>query len=177
MYYSVASTYRCYIKLGEWNMNDSHPICCNRNVSILLNLNRHWLPLEFDKCPWPLLLPPHINPHLPLTCTSIQPSHFQLVNRARSQWAPSSIEVSIPKYHSDPDNQCPPRGERGHQNASMRVIGPKSGTDSAIDKTISTCRDGSAWAAEGRIWIQYPQQLRVSSRKTRMNGDTCLDWS
>ena len=28
--------YHCYIELGEWNMNDSHPICCIKNKAMLM---------------------------------------------------------------------------------------------------------------------------------------------
>lgn len=69
-------------------------------------------------------------------CTFSQ--HFQPYHLSWSiglvPGAPSSIEVSIWKYHSDPDiNQWPPRGEereQGHLKSSMRRIGPQSGPDS-----------------------------------------------
>jgi hypothetical protein len=63
-YHVVAVTYRCYIELGKWNMNGSHPICCNRNnamlmkkkelSSVILNgTNRHWCRCVFVRvCMW-----------------------------------------------------------------------------------------------------------------------------
>jgi hypothetical protein len=35
-YHVVDQTYPCYIELDEWNVNSSHPICCNRNKAMLI---------------------------------------------------------------------------------------------------------------------------------------------